>query len=438
MSILFAASSFAPFSGYDDLSEAYAAISKALRGLGHRVTVILPADNRIEAAAIPHSRRRKQLSIESSGHAFACDVWEGRTSAGVRALVMDLGDGSEASRADRFATAVGELARIGDVKFDVFHGHGELGALTLLLLCKREGRAPSVLTIEAPEQSQGWSSAGHNPLLEAIRSASHVVTFFPRGRVDELDSHLTEIPCGVDVAVWNPAVDPHLPARFDPINQAGKSSSKAKLQQELGLAARPDVPLIGLIGGGLEVARACDPYFQDDLQIVVQIAPSDPSFDAWDELRRKEPDKVRTLNGPDEPLTHHIVGAIDFMIIPKQSAVIGSPALVAFRYGAVPIMPRHIADVMKVVPCDELLQTGSAFLFDENVHEDLRQSIEKGITAFALAPAFEKLRKRIMQIDCSWERSVRLLDQLYRDLVSRTNEAHLAPNASTALPMSKP
>jgi hypothetical protein len=48
---------------------------------------------------------------------------------------------------------------------------------------------------------------------------------------------------------WNPAVDKHLPVKYD-VNsfKQGKAACKKALQEELGLPVNPDIPLIAFIG----------------------------------------------------------------------------------------------------------------------------------------------------------------------------------------------
>ena len=59
---------------------------------------------------------------------------------------------------------------------------------------------------------------------------------------------------GIDVEEWSPELDPHLTSdgyrRYapTPAGLADKAACKAALQRELGLPARPDVPLVGFIG----------------------------------------------------------------------------------------------------------------------------------------------------------------------------------------------
>jgi starch synthase len=64
-----------------------------------------------------------------------------------------------------------------------------------------------------------------------------------RSRAHELEGILN----GVDAAVWNPAVDPLLPAPFSADDPAGKASCKSALQRELGLKRAASAPLFCVV-----------------------------------------------------------------------------------------------------------------------------------------------------------------------------------------------
>src|SRR5262249_19243556 len=64
------------------------------------------------------------------------------------------------------------------------------------------------------------------------------------GLLRERENDLAGILNGVDYEVWNPATDPHLPLAFNASDPSGKHICKMKLQEELGLAPTPDVPLL--------------------------------------------------------------------------------------------------------------------------------------------------------------------------------------------------
>ena len=62
---------------------------------------------------------------------------------------------------------------------------------------------------------------------------------------------------GVDYGVWDPAHDPLIPARYTADDLSGKRACKDRLQDEFGLAADPDIPLIGMVTRSSSTGASC-------------------------------------------------------------------------------------------------------------------------------------------------------------------------------------
>src|SRR4051812_13900585 len=89
--ILFVTSELAPFSvrsATPEVAETAASLPKALRGLGHRVTVMSPLYRDIDPAARSLARRLSTLSVEIGGKTYGCTVYDGRTTGGVDLIFL--------------------------------------------------------------------------------------------------------------------------------------------------------------------------------------------------------------------------------------------------------------------------------------------------------------------------------------------------------------
>ena len=468
MDIVVVAEAIAPYSGQGGLAEVVAALPKALRGLSHKVTVVSPLYRGIDPAARSLARRLTKLEVELEGERYACELYDGRTAGGVdlsfighEALLRGTdalespGDSPRevALRAGVFAGAVVELLRVRSA--DVVHAHGWLGSLVALRVASASGLdVPVVLTVHDPA-SQGRFDAslagalGVDPRGEAshgdavvalaggVRRATRVTTVSPTfakeiaraphgaGLEDvftEVADRTVGILNGVDVSIWNPATDPELPARFDPMDLEGKARSKADLQRKSGLPVRRDVPLLGMLASSHEdagfdlFAKVVTQVLRNDCQVVVGW----PSADAGElrqvleEASERWPDRMKVLIADGASVRHRILGASDLALVPSRREPCGATQMQAHRYGALPVARRTGGLADTVIDADAKLRTGTGFLFDRADSSDLLAAVRRGLAAFASTDAFDAMRRRVMTIDHSWERGARLYERTYR------------------------
>ena len=478
MEILFVTSEVAPFSKATGLADVCGALPKALRGLGHKVTVLSPLYSHIDPAARSLARRLMKIEVQLGGKKVACELYDGRTPGGVDLLFLGheelfrrvphiYGEGDAfALDAQRFALlSLGalELIKKREPRFDVLHAHDWPAALAVYMAKRDPALAsmPTLLTIHdlaqqgsfpkatmealglpwehfTPEGLEFYGSV--NLLKGGLLSASRVTTVSPTyaqeirtaegghgldGVLRARGKDVVGILDGVDVAVWNPATDAAIPSRFDPIDLGGKARCKSELQAAVGFPLRADIPLIAASGkltpgrGFDLLAKTLPQVLRNDVQIVVH-AEGEPDADlreVFAELAARWPDRLALLTG-DESATHRMLAGSDLFVIPSRAEPSGHQQRYAHRYGTLPICRRTGGHVDTVVDADAKLESGSGFLYEEATPQALLGAIRRGIAAFTLAAPFDAMRRRIMRIDHSWERSARLYETLYRELLT--------------------
>lgn len=475
MDILFVTPEMAPFSGPSDAASVCAALPKALRGLDHRVTVLSPLYRGIDPTARNLARRLTKLEFELEGEPHACELYDGRTPGGVDVMFIGHealfhhadrfapGGEDEATRARRagvFGQAVRRLLELRDTPFDVLHAHDWPGAAVVTAIDRAPDIAtPQLLTVHDIEH-QGTFGSEHaeaagfgegappddamhggrlNLLASGLRRADRVTVVSPtharelsEGQddhglgpvLDEIGSRLEGIPNGVDVAVWNPATDPHLVARFDPMDLPGKARCKSDLQRQYELPVRADVPLLGVVGSsessdGLDLLAKCLPQvLRNDVQLVVALTDPEPGelAERFEELSERWPDRLQVRTGAGEPQFHRAVAGSDVLVVPSRRAPAGFWAMYAHRYGTLPLVRRTGGLADAVVDCDPSLTTGTGFVFDEPEPEEVLATVRRAIAGWTEGEAFTALRRKVMRLDHSWERSGRLYERLYREL----------------------
>lgn len=492
MDIVLVASEIAPYAKTTPSAEPVAALAKALRTLGHKVTVVAPLWASIDPTARHLGRRLTRIDVEGTRLA----LYEGRTSGGVDLLFLGQDelfgagvtatDESEAAgkRWGFFLRGAMELLRRRESRPDVVHVHEwQTAPLALMLREDRElstlatvltvssmdsvgryergalahfGLAPSVFSIDGVEFF-GKMSALKAGLVAAGRivvpGPSFLRAFLERGGGGGLEGvlktregSLVGIVPGVDAAVFNSATDPHLTTRFDAMDVAGqgtfgKMRCKAALQQELGLKVAGDVPLAVVLGGsgprsGLDkLAEIAPQLVRNDVQLAVIVDDAGSTSSArLAEIAARYPDRVavRTAQGgtDDHALAHRALGAADLAIVPALDDARTTLQMEAQRYATLPVGRRVGLFADTVVDCDAQLRSGDGFSFEEGTSEALLGAIQRAIASFGHAPAFRAAQVRAIGADHGWERPARLHERVYRQALALVGPRESAPPPS--------
>ncbi|HET9978501.1 MAG TPA: glycogen synthase GlgA, partial [Burkholderiaceae bacterium] len=166
------------------------------------------------------------------------------------------------------------------------------------------------------------------------------------GLLRERSAVLSGILNGVDDAVWNPATDEAIAARYSADKPAGKAACKAALQRECGLDVRDDALLFAAVTRlteqkGLQLLLpAIDELVARGGQLVV-LGSGDAALEGA--LRRaatQHPNAVALRQGYDEALSHRIFAGSDVTLVPSRFEPCGLTQMYALRYGSLPLVRR--------------------------------------------------------------------------------------------------
>lgn len=440
-----------------------ATLAKVMRRADHTVDLVSPLYGHIDTAKLALARRLTKLEIELGDRIWSCELYTGRNPDGVGLTFIGneevllsadslTGEGEQldASRVGVFAAAATELIRQNVSNYDVVHAHGWAAGAVIARLRSELPDLPSVLTIyDASEQGrfdaadadslglgdEARDDAGIAVLKAGLLGADQVTTLSPNyahrlQRPDsdnalsevfrEIGPKLSGVRHGIDPALWNPATDGHLPARFDPFDMDGKDKCKAELQHDLTLPVRSDVPLLGAIGhvddeGMALLAKIGPDFLRNDVQLVVQLEGGGELVAIYEELWDQWPDRIQIKTGNDQAFRHALIAASDFVVVPGSEAPSDNIQMRAQRYGALPIVHRDGGLADEVIDCEASLKSGSGLLYDEPTPRSLLAALQRAAAAFANYKAFREVQSRVMRLDHSWERTTRLYERAYRD-----------------------
>ena len=190
---------------------------------------------------------------------------------------------------------------------------------------------------------------------------------------------------------------------------------------------REDVPVFAIISRlashkGLDLVKYIMEDFvaNNDVQLVV-LGKGEYDYECYfNYLSCKYRDKVSAQLLYDRTLSKKIYAASDMFIMPSKSEPCGLSQMIASRYGSVPITRETggLYDSIKGYYVNEEGEVcGNGFTFrNYNAHE-LQDRMYAALALYKQPAEWQKLVKKVMREDFSWEKSAEQYLDLYSKLL---------------------
>lgn len=481
MKVLFAVSECGPFAKSGGLADVAGSLPKELKSLGTDVRVILPkygsiADDfkadmeKINEFTVPVGWRNQYCGIEEL-------IYQGVTYYFVDNEYYFKREGfygyyDDGERFAYFNRAVLEALEHLDFYPDVLHCHDWHTAMIPFLLrmeyYKRKGYGliRTVFTIHNlqfqgifPRETLGdllgldWG-AFHPEHLEffgcinfmkgALVAADEITTVSPTykeeiqtsvygekldGLLKTREEDLVGILNGIDEKFYNPADDSLIYKTYTVNTLENKVINKSEVQKYFGLPQNPNTPLMVMITRltkqkGLDLVKCVlRDILHEDIQMVV-LGTGDYGYEEYlRQAANSYPDKLKVHIGFSEGLAHKLYAAADLFLMPSLFEPCGLGQLIAMKYGAVPIVRETGGLNDTVQSWNELTKEGNGFSFKNFNAHDMLYTIRRALR-FYHDPAWETIVQKAMEKDNSWAQSAFKYNQLYAELISRS-ETHV-------------
>ncbi len=239
--------------------------------------------------------------------------------------------------------------------------------------------------------------------------------------------HISGIINGIDIAEWDPATDPCLAQNYSVKKITAKGINKRALQQIMGLAVDPDIPLFGMVSRhtyqkGYDLLLQVAPFLARLPAQLAVLGSGEGSIDReLVALEKKYPGKIAVKIGFDETLSHLIEGGADSFLMPSRFEPCGLNQMYSQRYGTPPLVHATGGLLDTVVDCTPTtLADGSAsgFLFYEMAPGSLLSGIQRVVDAYRNKTTWRQLQRNGMKKDFSWHSSAMAYRDIYLSLLS--------------------
>lgn len=227
---------------------------------------------------------------------------------------------------------------------------------------------------------------------------------------------------GIDARVWDPATDPAIQHRLEGNDiDAFKLKNKKVLCEWFGLPE--DQPIISFIGRlvGEKGSDLLPDAFRNYIHAgggasFLVLGTGEPwTQNQFRQMAYQYPGRFNAIIDYNEALAHQIYAGSDYLIMPSRVEPCGLNQMYSMRYGTIP-MVHSVGGLIDTVPdIGEPGGTGRGIRFDRFDLGDIGWAIHRGASMWHHNPhAISEIRKRIMAIDFSWERTIEKYFDVYR------------------------
>lgn len=225
---------------------------------------------------------------------------------------------------------------------------------------------------------------------------------------------------GIDNQVWDPKKDPHLAVHLKKDIKTYKRKSKKALLERF--KVNGDLPIFTFIGrlvgekGAELMPGAIRQFFATGRRAAFIVLGTGQQYlhDAFNQMSYEYGELFDAALEYNEGIAHRLYAGSDFLLMPSRVEPCGLNQMYAFRYGTVPVV-RSVGGLIDTVP-DIGLPDGRGIRFDYFSVDDLTHAIHRAFELYENRDQMIALRKSIMSLDFSWERSAGAYLELYKSI----------------------
>lgn len=242
------------------------------------------------------------------------------------------------------------------------------------------------------------------------------------GVLKERTNDLYGILNGVDYSVWDPERDSLIAHNYSVNNLEAKEKNKVELLKQVGLPFEPNVPVIGMISRLVDqkgfdlVLEAMDKIIKKNVILIILGTGDKKYHQKFLELQKLYKKNLAVILRFDDQLAHAIEAGCDMFLMPSRYEPSGLNQMYSLRYGTIPIVRKTGGLADSVEDFTENPNKSTGFVFDTYETKTLLRALEAAVDAFKDKKTWQKLVKRAMKEDFSWQASAEKYVKLFQKI----------------------
>jgi starch synthase len=481
MKILMVASESMPYTKESPLSELTHALSAGMKKMNHDVRIVMPKYRNIDFGRTRPLKVLDKYPVNLGNTTEYCSIYEGKRDDGVICYWIEnnrffgregmYGEKQGAYQDNHLRFALFSLGALGVVQRKLFtpqimHVYDWQASLIPIylknnLVDEHITSIPVILSIQNLAQ-QGIIEkrlAGSinidtllltvdmlevdgkcNILKGGIIFADHITTVSPSYAAEimtpdsglKLDAALkrakgkvTGILNGIDYDQWDPEHDSHIPYSYTREVMSGKLLNKSNFIKKQGFEVDINLPLIGVVSEfadekGTDILAQVIPDLVEENILLTIHGEGDKIYEELiKDLARRHPESIHSTIGKDNELIHQIYAASDIILIPFRSEPCGTNQIIAFKYGAVPVVRATGGLKDAVQEFSPKTGEGNGFVFQKFTTLAFFRAIRRALDTYKTGRIWKELVKTCMSYDFSWNVTTQKYLALYDQLLGQ-------------------
>ncbi len=464
MNIVFFSSEVVPFAKTGGLADVCGALPVALAQRGEQISIVMPRYKNLNLVGFPLTKVMADVSMTKLEGKVNVYFIENEKLYGRGKLYGDKnGDYADnLSRFQFFSWKSLELLKHLNIPVDILHCHDWQTALIPAYLKLKFHQDPffkktkSILTIHNlafqgvfPSEQysylkldrkfftpQGFEFYNQVNLLKGgILYSDCVTTVSPQyakeiqskkfgcgleGVLQSRRDHVVGILNGVDYKIWDPVRDQFIYVPYRSGELKKKYENKKRLQQDLKLPVKSNVPLFGFVSRlahqkGIDlIVEALDTIMKMDLQMIFIGVGEEKYHKMLEAAAKRYPQRIVCDLKFDEPMAHRVYAGADIFLMPSWYEPCGLSQMISMRYGTLPLVHKTGGLADTVIDIDAPHKCKNGFVFEPYKREAFVRVVKKAVEAYHHKEIFQPLIDNAFKFHCSWDDVAQHYQETYR------------------------